>query len=146
MSVTGLVDDTEEREPRRELVDGDPELERMADEVHQVWCSWMEYMFQQGERILVGGPWSMNELAKRRWARQMITPYSQLLEDEKRTDREIARRYINIMSKEKGLESIPIMMICGCPLSIQNLIEKDDGTYCNRCGHYYGNQKEKDND
>ncbi len=103
MSVTGLIDDTEEREPRRELADGDSLLERMADEVHQIWCGWMEYMFKKGVR----GPeslsrWRMDELSRRRWVRQMKTPYAQLSEDEKKSDRELARRYLNIaLQKEK---------------------------------------------
>ncbi len=101
MSVTGLVDDTEEREPRRELVDKDPELERMADEVHQVWCGWMEYMFKQGSLMSDNTSWVMRDLPRLRWMRQMITPYAQLSEDEKRSDREIARRYLAI-AKGKG--------------------------------------------
>jgi hypothetical protein len=31
-----------------------------------------------------------------RWKQLMITPYAQLSEDEKKVDREIARRYLNV--------------------------------------------------
>lgn len=79
-----------------QFMDGDPRLERMADEVHQIWCTWMEYMFNQGSPILGNASWVMNKSAKYRWTRQMITPYAQLSEDEKVSDREIARRYLDI--------------------------------------------------
>lgn len=74
----------------------DAMVERMADEVHQVWCVWMEYMFGHGSLMSNNGPWVMNEVSKLRWARQMITPYAQLSEEEKQSDREIAQRYLDI--------------------------------------------------
>ena len=87
-----------------QFVDENSKLERMADEAHQVWCNWMEYMFKQGSTRSDNGPWIMNESAKRRWARQMITPYAQLSESEKASDRDIAKRYLDIaLQKEKEI-------------------------------------------
>jgi hypothetical protein len=74
------------------------DLESMADAVHQVWCKWMEYMFKQGHHMSVNGQslWVMNDSAKRRWFRQMITPYVWLPENEKTSDRDIAALYLSI--------------------------------------------------
>ena len=90
--------ETEETPPKAEppFKNGDPKLERMADEVHQVWCNWMRHMFMQGSLMSDNGPWVMYESAKRRWARQITTPYAQLSESEKESDRNIARRYLDI--------------------------------------------------
>ena len=75
--------------------DGDLGLEEMADVVHQVWCMWMEYMFSKG-LVLRDKGFKINPAEHGRWRRQMITPYAQLSEDEKQSDRDIARRYLNI--------------------------------------------------
>ena len=78
-----------------QFADGDPTLERVAGEVHQVWCRWMMYMFN-----------SQTAAAIARWERQMQTPYAQLSEEEKASDREIARRYLDIVLSTRSLEHI----------------------------------------
>lgn len=75
--------------------DGDIGLERMAGEVHQVWASWMDYMFSKG-LVLRDKGFKINPTEHRRWRRQASTPYDQLPEDEKQSDRDIARRYLNM--------------------------------------------------
>lgn len=98
-NIENLIDDTEASTPKADVLfkDGDHDLERMADEVHQIWCEWMEYLFKQGKHMSVSGQsvWVMNDSSKRRWRRQMRTPYAMLSEGEKASDREIARRYLN---------------------------------------------------
>ena len=77
-----LEEETEATAPKaeRQFVDGDPVLERMADEVHQVWCGWMEYMFKKGSLMSDNTSWVMSDLPRLRWTRQMKTPYAQLSE------------------------------------------------------------------
>jgi hypothetical protein len=75
--------------------DGDPKLERMADVVHQVWCNWMEYLFTKGWTLQDKG-FKIDSGSVKRWKRQMKRPYAELSEDEKQSDRDIARRYLDL--------------------------------------------------
>ncbi len=76
---------------------GDPQLERIADMVHQVWANWMNYMFSKG-LILRDKGFKINPAEHGRWRRQAKTPYAELSEDEKQSDRDIARRYLDVMA------------------------------------------------
>ena len=71
-------------------------LEKMADEAHEIWCGWMQYMFVNGF-VSTSGTWVMDTVPYERWQRQMKTPYAQLSESEKESDREIAQRYLKII-------------------------------------------------
>jgi len=75
--------------------DGDLGLEHMAEVVHEVWCMWMRYLFTKGWALQDKG-FKIDTESVSRWKRQMNTPYAQLSEDEKQSDRDIARRYLNI--------------------------------------------------
>lgn len=75
----------------------DPHLERIADVVHQVWANWMEYMFTKGWMLTDKG-FKIRSDSVIRWRRQMITPYAELSENEKQSDRDIARRYLDVMA------------------------------------------------
>jgi hypothetical protein len=79
------------------FADGSPVVEALADEVHQIWCNWMMYQFEQGWEADYHGAWTMNEHSYRRWQRLMKTPYAQLSEDEKQSDRKVAKRYLQVM-------------------------------------------------
>jgi len=85
---------------KKQIDEMDAPVEAMADEVHQVWANWMVYMFNQGHVDLVHsyqiGAWVMPPEKVERWHRQMTTPYDQLSESEKVSDREIAQKYIAI--------------------------------------------------
>ena len=76
-------------------------IEMMADEVHQVWCNWMKYMFSQGYprgTTHPMGSWVMPPEKFARWHRQMITHYVHLTEKEKESDRKIAERYLDLLA------------------------------------------------
>lgn len=73
--------------------DGSPMVEMLADAVHDVWVGWMEYQFTKGFTS-VSGDWIMNKGSYDRWNRQMKTPYAKLSEAEKKSDRDIAKRYL----------------------------------------------------
>lgn len=86
-------------DPKLQFIAGDRKLEQMADKVHQVWCNWMKEVFSQGTlypKMPGKGLWVMSLPAQRRWTKQMTIPYAQLSESEKNSDREIARRYLDI--------------------------------------------------
>lgn len=82
-------------------------VERVADAVHDVWANWMKYMLSQGHVSTVnpgaGGlypnveQWTMPSEKLKRWTRQMNTPYKELSEEEKESDREIALKYIEMV-------------------------------------------------
>lgn len=76
---------------------GPESIEKMADEVHQVWCNWMKYMFDQGH-VNLEEKWIMPREKLLRWRRQMETPYLELSEAEKKSDRKLALRYIELVS------------------------------------------------
>lgn len=68
------------------------DLELNADLEHEIWSSWMRYMFSKGE-MNADGSWTMPAWAVERWQRQMNTPYSQLSEKEKEGDRDQVRKH-----------------------------------------------------
>ncbi len=72
-------------------------IERMADEVHQAWCEWMQYLFsEESGWTLMDGGFKLDAESVKRWKRQMNTPYAELPEEEKESERRIAQRYLSI--------------------------------------------------
>jgi len=70
------------------------QIERVAEYCHdQSWAGWMEYLFSWCEANSDG---SMTIPAERvqRWSRQMRTPYVELSETEKESDRIEARKIL----------------------------------------------------
>ena len=68
--------------------------EKTAALVHDVWSSWMHYLFSKC--FPTGHGLTIPEECIERWSRQMDTPYSQLSEEEKKSDRSIADKFLNI--------------------------------------------------
>jgi hypothetical protein len=77
--------------------DGSPMVELIATKVHDVWAGWMKYQFTRGLYLPYPKAWKMDGSAYRRWQRQMITPYSELPEEEKESDRKIAKEYLRLI-------------------------------------------------
>ncbi len=77
------------------------DIELMADMVHEVWADWMKYMFEQGyvNRFAPNEQWVMPTEFYKRWTRQTNTPYNELTEKEKGSDREIALRYLQLIEE-----------------------------------------------
>jgi hypothetical protein len=69
--------------------------ERLADYAHAAWSGWMQYMFKKSTyhqgRVII--PVDLVE----RWTRQMNTPYAELPESEKESDRLEADRILEIV-------------------------------------------------
>lgn len=77
--------------------------EKLAELAHKQWSGWMRYLFGTGT-FNEDGTWTMPAWAARRWREQMETPYSQLTEREKESDRKEADRFLNVMLPEKRAE------------------------------------------
>ena len=75
--------------------DGKASRETLAVLAHDIWSGWMQYMFSRGT-YNPDGSWTMPAESVKRWQRQMTTPYEQLPEDEKHSDREIADRMVAV--------------------------------------------------
>lgn len=95
---------SESREQREVL------REKLAAYSHDAWAGWMKYMFSKGTyRVVIANPgdeestqdeWIMPLGAVERWQRQMNTPYAELSEAEKESDRAEADRMIEIMERK----------------------------------------------
>lgn len=90
------------------MISQDKLRERLAEYAHKAWSGWMKYLFgkcseqksstltnNDGLNISVVIPsWAVN-----RWTRQVNTPYADLSEEEKKSDRAEADEMIAIFEK-----------------------------------------------
>lgn len=65
------------------------------------WSGWMRYMIGKGT-LNDDGTWTMPAWAVERWMRQMNTPYAELSEQEKNSDREEADNMLAIIGLMDG--------------------------------------------
>ena len=70
--------------------------EELADLAHEVWAGWWRYQSTFGQTTPNSSMLLAGEKVTR-WSRQARTPYEDLTEQEKQSDREIADRYMEIM-------------------------------------------------
>ncbi len=80
------------------------QIEALADYAHEAWSGWMRYLFSKCERrggytgadadTTVIPEWSMD-----RWRRQLETPYADLPEEEKESDRAEAQRMLEALER-----------------------------------------------
>jgi len=72
-------------------------IEKGANLEHERWAKWQSYLFSKSE-------WTENgylipkELCER-WQRQIATPYSELSEEEKESDRVEVRSYLPLLKE-----------------------------------------------
>ena len=71
-------------------------LEMVAELCHEQWSGWMRHLFTKGQ-MGAGGTFLIWEPLVTRWARQMNTPYAELSEPEKESDRKEARRFLELI-------------------------------------------------
>jgi hypothetical protein len=88
--------------------------ERLAALAHEQWSGWMEYLFSKCD-FGGGGKWIIPVEYGDRWQRQMRTPYAELTEAEKESDRKEADRVLSIIE---------------VPLVDRLIVEKDGNAYC----------------
>ena len=67
-------------------------LEAMSDAEHAKWASWMQYLFSVSRQNKVGTVTIPKDQVDR-WKRQMDTPYADLSEREKQSDRDVVNEF-----------------------------------------------------
>lgn len=77
-------------------------IEKLADVEHQRWADWQRYLHSLCTPLLTNtGEDSGDRIIPARfvahWERQIATPYADLSEIEKESDREQVRRYLHIV-------------------------------------------------
>lgn len=72
-------------------------VEALADYAHEAWAGWMRFLFRMATTNEDGSVTIPADLAAR-WQRQTKTPYADLSEDEKDSDRAEAMKIVNIIS------------------------------------------------
>lgn len=77
----------------REVLENVQTVEQLAAIEHERWAHWQQYVHDQCERQDDGSLVVPAELAAR-WKAQIETPYPELSEQEKDSDREQVRRYL----------------------------------------------------
>lgn len=73
--------------------------EQLAAIEHERWARWQEYMHSRGYKNHVGDLVIPAELVER-WERQIVTPYEELSETEKHSDREQVDRYWHLIDPD----------------------------------------------
>ena len=77
-------------------------LEQLADLAHQQWSGWMEYLFSKCTENQ-DGTVTIPKWAVERWKRQIETKYIDLPEEEKESDRDEARRVLEVFKNALDL-------------------------------------------
>ena len=67
--------------------------EQMANKVHEIWSSWMSYVFSVSKENEDGGMTIPKEMVTK-WSRQIATPYEDLPMQEKVSDKIIAEEIL----------------------------------------------------
>ena len=83
-------------------------IEKLADFFHMNWQHWMKYLFSTTQPTYIKNEKYMNKgigeiimpTQVERWKRQRITPYSELSEKEKDSDREWAIKLLKLIQKD----------------------------------------------
>jgi hypothetical protein len=74
-------------------------VEKLASIEHARWAHWQQYLHDKGVRQPDGSLILPAELV-RRWETQIATPYADLSEAEKQSDREQVQRYLPLILSE----------------------------------------------
>lgn len=86
--------------------------ERLAAYAHEAWSGWMRWMFEQGGFSTIQADdngetltfWTMKPEKYERWQRQKNTPYADLPESEKASDRDEADKILAILFGDSALD------------------------------------------
>ena len=58
-------------------------IEQLSNAQHEIWSHWMRWFFKND-----------TPENRKRWKLQMVTPYSELSEQEKESDRRVVREFL----------------------------------------------------
>ena len=83
--------------------------EALADLCHRQWSGWMDYLFGKGT-FNDDGTWTMPVWAVKRWRGQMMTPYAELSEEEKDSDRAEADRFLGVFADQAKAKKLPFFL------------------------------------
>ena len=72
-------------------------IERLATVEHERWAHWQRYMHGKASKQPDGSLLIPPDLVKQ-WERQLATPYGDLTDKEKESDREQVRKYLPIIA------------------------------------------------
>ncbi len=76
-------------------------LEKVAELCHDQWCNWMNYLFSRSGTY--EGQLRVTVDSSVRWRRQMRTPYAELSEEERDSDRKEARKFLECIGLTFGV-------------------------------------------
>ncbi|MGE0409903.1 MAG: hypothetical protein AB7P23_11665 [Amphiplicatus sp.] len=82
-------------------------LEDLADIEHQRWAHWQQYVHGKGMKLDDGSLLLPPDLVAQ-WEKQISTPYKQLTEKEKESDREQVRKYLPIIVRALSLGKLDL--------------------------------------
>jgi hypothetical protein len=86
-------------------------MEKLADIEHQRWADWQKYVFsvciEDDNCVLFIPNW-----ARDKWNSQIMTPYKDLSEKEKESDREQVRRYLPIIQTLLDSQKKELVEMC----------------------------------
>ena len=74
--------------------------ERLADQEHERWSRWMKYLFSLCYAMVDDGALVIPANSVKHWQRQIDTPYAELSEKEKDSDRKEADNTLRIVQDE----------------------------------------------
>ena len=77
-------------------------MDELAAVEHERWTHWQRYMHEKCE-VQPDGSLLIPPALVEQWTRQIETPFSQLSEAEKESDREQVRRYLPLIAKNLEL-------------------------------------------
>ena len=73
-------------------------IDELAAVEHARWAHWQRYVHDQGERLPDGRIVLPTNLVER-WERQIQTPYQELTEREKQSDRDQVRKVLPVLAQ-----------------------------------------------
>lgn len=76
-------------------------IEALADKEHESWSHWMDYLFSKCEYTSLGSATIPSGLVER-WKRQVNTPYAELTEQEKQSDRDEVAKILPFIEAYKA--------------------------------------------
>ena len=77
---------------------GERRREQLADLAHERWAGWISHVLRKGEWV-EGGSVVIPSWVVERYQRLAATPYAELTEDEKDSDRREADRMLAVMGE-----------------------------------------------
>jgi hypothetical protein len=83
-------------------------LEKLARIEHERWSHWQRYVHEKGSRNSDGSLTIPADLVAH-WERLIATPYAQLTDEERESDRDQVRRYLPIVAEAFGAPDLNLL-------------------------------------